>query len=227
MCGIIAVVRRRTARTIPDHASILGLLDPLADLLAGNDLSSLDARLEQAARALEDANALLRGVPGVEALLQSPDLRAAVARETDDIAFALAAVDAKLDAGAVPEQLERINASLARVKDARWAIAKDRLRTAEAVADLLNGSTGRAAIEAFTSVQIAFERARPVGSARPRLGRSPSARPGSPARLERHRNQRPARPAGGRSPVSVRCGPHAGRHARLRLQGCRGDRRPR
>jgi glucosamine--fructose-6-phosphate aminotransferase (isomerizing) len=156
MCGIIAVVRRRSSRTIPDRASILGLLDPLADLLSGDDLSSLDVRLAQAADALEEANALLRGVPGVEALLQSPELRAAIARDTEDVAFAIAAIDAKLDAGAVPDRLERINAVLARVRDARWAIAKDRVRTAEAVGDLLDGSSGRAAIEAFTSVQVAL-----------------------------------------------------------------------
>src|SRR5262249_1993040 len=71
-------------------------------------------------------------------------------------AFAIAAVDAKLDAGAVPEKLERINTALARVKDARWAIAKDRVRSAEAVGELLNGSSGRAAVEAFISVQIAL-----------------------------------------------------------------------
>src|SRR4051812_496 len=126
MCGIIAVVRRRATGAIPDRATILRLLDPLADLLAKHERSSLDARLEQAADALEEANMLLRGVPGVEALLQSPDLRAAVARDADEIAGAIAAVESGLDAGAVPEQLERINTALARVKDARWAIAKDR-----------------------------------------------------------------------------------------------------
>ncbi len=156
MCGIIAVVRRRTARTLPNRDRILGLLDPLADLLGCDDLASLDVRLPQAADALEEVNTLLRGVSGVEALLQSPELRAAIARDTDDIAFAIAAIDTKLDAGAVPDQLERINTVLARVRDARWAIAKDRLRTAEAVGDLLNGSSGRGAIEAFTSVQIAL-----------------------------------------------------------------------
>src|SRR4051794_12190838 len=121
MCGIIAVVRRRSSRTIPDHADILRLLDPLADLLGGEDLSSLDARLEQAADALEEANALLHGVPGVEALLKSPELRAAIERDTEEVAYAIAALDAKLDAGAVPDRLENINAVLVRARDARWA----------------------------------------------------------------------------------------------------------
>src|SRR5262245_40523395 len=113
MCGIIAVVRRRTARTLPDRDRIVGLLDPLADLLSGDDLASLDVRLARAADALEEVKTLLGGVPGVEAFLQSPELRAAVARDTDDIALAIAAIDTKLDAGAVPDQLERINSVLA------------------------------------------------------------------------------------------------------------------
>jgi glucosamine--fructose-6-phosphate aminotransferase (isomerizing) len=155
MCGIIAVVRRRTARTAPARADILGLLGPVRELLAPDDIASLDVRLERAADALERVNAMLRGVAGVEALLQSPDLRAAITHDTDLIASAMALLDARLDTEAVPE-LERINAALARVRDERWAIAKDRLRTAEAVGDLLNGSSGRAAVEAFTSVQIAL-----------------------------------------------------------------------
>ena len=126
-----------------------------------------------------------------------------------------------------PNNSNESTRSLARVKDARWAIAKDRLRTAEAVADLLNGSTGRAAIEAFTSVQIAL-------SALDRLevrGRDSAGLHllvrGHQLDLSVDRNQRAARPAGGRSPVPVRRGPHAGRHARLRLQGRGRDRRAR
>ncbi|HEY2814256.1 MAG TPA: SIS domain-containing protein [Acidimicrobiales bacterium] len=158
MCGIIAVVRRRTARTIPDRAEILGDLSPVATSLRRVDLLALDGELERVAQALEAANARLSGVAGVEALLQSPDLRAAIAHHTAQISSAVADIDARLDAGEdiALDRLERINAALARVKDARWAIAKDRLRTAEAVGDLLDGSTSRAAVEAFTSVQIAL-----------------------------------------------------------------------
>src|SRR5947207_637438 len=158
MCGIIAVVRRRSHRVAPGREDILELLNPVAELLADDDLRSLDLRLERAADALEEANTLLRGVRGVEALLHLPDLRAAVAHEAEEVAPSIAAIDARLDAGAAagPERLERINAALARVKDARWAIAKDRLRTVEAVGDLLNGSNTPAAIEAFTSVQVAL-----------------------------------------------------------------------
>src|SRR5262245_41829163 len=107
MCGIIAVVRRRTARTAPGRADILGLLGPVSELLAPDDIASLDVRLERAADALERVNAMLRGVPGVEALLQSPDLRAAITHDTDLIASAISALDARLDTEPVRE-LERI-----------------------------------------------------------------------------------------------------------------------
>src|SRR6476660_5646069 len=100
MCGIIAVVRRRSQRGIPNRAAILELLGPVADQLSDDDLASLGLRLEGAASALEATNALLRGVPGVEALLQLPDLRAAVAHETDRVASAIGLIDTQLDAGA-------------------------------------------------------------------------------------------------------------------------------
>ena len=58
--------------------SILGLLDPLADLLAGNDLSSLDARLEQAADALEDAERCCAACPASRRCCNRPTSRAAV-----------------------------------------------------------------------------------------------------------------------------------------------------
>jgi len=133
------------------------LLGPLAAHLDDARVALVD-RLDHVAATLERVNALLCGVPGVEALLQAPELRAALQHETERLADVLAVIDQSLDTDARfgPAELERVNAALARVKDARWAIARDRLRTGEAVADLLNGSGGRAAIEAFTSVQVAL-----------------------------------------------------------------------
>src|SRR4051794_29111256 len=160
MCGIIAVVRRRSTRTPPAPQEILGLLQPLSGVLLAEPLHrDLDARLEQAADALGDVNALLCGVAGVRALLSSPDVRAAVHAHCVDIAGALATVDQELDSGQLTFEaapLERVNAALLRAKDLRWAIAEDRVRTAEAVGDLLNGTVSDAAVEAFTSVQIAL-----------------------------------------------------------------------
>src|SRR5205807_9872211 len=65
----------------------------------------------------------------------------------------------RLDAGSLsldPAELEEANAALIRVKDAVWAIRCDRLRTAQAVEGLAAGTTGRAALAAFASVQVAL-----------------------------------------------------------------------
>ena len=160
MCGIIAVVRRRTTRTPPTPEAVLGLLQPLPALLdIGGVDETLEARLLEAAKALDDANALLSGVPGVHALLFSPDVRAAVHWHCVQLATNLGTIDQQLDSGRIDlsaDRLEGINAALLRTKDVRWAIAEDRVRTAEAVADLLNGTSGSAAVEAFTSVQTAL-----------------------------------------------------------------------
>jgi glucosamine--fructose-6-phosphate aminotransferase (isomerizing) len=160
MCGIIAVVRRKTTRTPPAPDAVLALLQPLPELLSGS-MSSADLAqvLEHTSDALTQINALLTGVSGVQALLASPDLRHAVTSHCRDIDAALARIDGDLDSGRINVdgvRLEQVNAALLRAKDVRWAIAEDRIRGAEAVSELLNGTTAVAAIEAFTSVQIAL-----------------------------------------------------------------------
>ncbi|MDQ1433050.1 MAG: hypothetical protein QOF40_3652, partial [Actinomycetota bacterium] len=160
MCGIIAVVRRRATRTPPAPEQVLGLLQPLPALLDFDGIDeSLEERLLQVVGALDDANTLLGGVPGLHALLFSPDVRAAVKWHCAQVATNLATIDLQLDSGLVDvgsDRLEHVNAALLRAKDLAWAIAEDRVRTAEAVADLLNGSIGSAAVEAFASVQTAL-----------------------------------------------------------------------
>src|SRR3954468_18371197 len=125
MCGIIAVVRRKTTRTPPSPDDILGRLQPLPDLLE-TDLT--DAGLEQLLRAtvaaLDDVNTLLGGVPGVQCLLLSPDVPAAVAAHCGGVAGGLERIDRELDRGRLmfePERLERVNAALVQAKDLQWA----------------------------------------------------------------------------------------------------------
>src|SRR4051794_28297812 len=102
MCGIVAVVRRKATRTPPSPDDILQLLQPIPGLLASDIFDErLAERLTSAAQALSDANVLLSGVPGVHALLFSPDLRAAVAAHCADVGAALTKIDAELDSGRV------------------------------------------------------------------------------------------------------------------------------
>src|SRR4051794_5306627 len=160
MCGIIAVVRRRSTRTPPSANDIL---DPLAAVfsLLDTDLSdaTLEQLLDQASVMLDEVASRLGGVPGTCALLASPDVRAAVLAHCREIGSALRAIDAHLDGAHLDLdglRLERVNAALVRTKDLRWTIAEDRVRAAEAVGDLLNGTAGYAAVETFASVQTAL-----------------------------------------------------------------------
>ena len=69
-----------------------------------------------------------------------------------------ASVEGGLDAHGAPEghSLESANASLLRLKDALWAVARDRLPTATAVRELVGESRSWSAIEVGTSIQQAL-----------------------------------------------------------------------
>jgi glutamine---fructose-6-phosphate transaminase (isomerizing) len=155
MCGIVAVLRRSSGRMPPDGAHLLAELDQAVATLSD---AGLDA-LAPVAERIAGVDALLRGSPGVRALLADRALAVGVEHHVDQLQLALERVEAALDAGAedvTTVELETVNAALVRCKDAVWAVGRDRLRTARAVADLCGSDVGRAAIDAFTSVQVAL-----------------------------------------------------------------------
>ena len=155
MCGIIAVLRRRSDRLPPEAAELQARLDAAAGALdtALPDLAGLAA----AAAALEDAERTLRGVPGVLALVGDDGLATAIDSAANRLWSLVAGIEATLDEGALAgSALEQTNAALVRIRDALWAMQRDRLRTARLVADLAGPGAGAAAIEAYTSIQVAF-----------------------------------------------------------------------
>ncbi|MEZ5179341.1 MAG: hypothetical protein R2746_13965 [Acidimicrobiales bacterium] len=157
MCGIIAVLRRRSDRPVPDSADVLGRLDGLAAELRAADGALLAEVIGAAAERVEAVDGLLRGTPGVRALLGDRTLRPAVDALVDEVGTVLAEREAGLDdAPADPAGLEAVNAAVVRLKDALWAVQRDRLRTAAAVADLAGPDPSRAAVEALASVQAAL-----------------------------------------------------------------------
>ena len=122
MCGIIAVLHRRSSRAVP---SLDGILEQLHDAIArlrdvevGSDLVALTELVEK----LEATDAELHGPPGMACLLSLPDL--AAVEQVEAIGATLAAIvrrfERDLDAGDVvwpADALESGNALLVRLKD--------------------------------------------------------------------------------------------------------------
>jgi glucosamine--fructose-6-phosphate aminotransferase (isomerizing) len=159
MCGIIAVLSWPATRPAPEAPWLAERVQTAAGLVPAPESGDIVARLGDTAAVLEELDLALRGVPGVQALVEQPAtvdvLRAGLARVDD----AVAALERWADSGACrlggPE-LEAFNEGVIRLKDASWAIGRDRLRTAEAVVDLAGPDAGPAAIAALHATQLAL-----------------------------------------------------------------------
>jgi glucosamine--fructose-6-phosphate aminotransferase (isomerizing) len=163
MCGIIAIVRGRSHRTPPTSAEVLGLLEPVPALLEGAAHGpGLRGALEQAADKMAAVDWQLRGAAGVAALVGDRGLLATVDNLTSGLGHQIERIEARLDAEAGREpaggaaELEAVSAALIRLKDAVWAVARDRLRTARAVEDLAGRDPSPSAVEGYLSVQQAL-----------------------------------------------------------------------
>jgi glucosamine--fructose-6-phosphate aminotransferase (isomerizing) len=158
MCGIVAVLARPSRRPAPDPGAVV---DHLAQALAL--LGAAGARpddLGEAARRVEVVDAELHGPPGVACLLEEgvADKVAALCAQAQT---AIAEREAALDAGAItldPALQEAANAAVVRLKDAWWAVQRDRLGSARSIADLvppgleLRGS----ALDALWSIEVSL-----------------------------------------------------------------------
>jgi glucosamine--fructose-6-phosphate aminotransferase (isomerizing) len=181
MCGIIAVVRRPSQRAIPAASEILDPLAGAARLLeafgdpqstAGRhgDPASFDpgsfnpasfdpaSLLTEAASEVATADVLLRGVAGVLALLETSTLAVSVANLIDGLDHQVAAAENHLDTNPLDAgvELERVNAAMVELKDAVWAIRRDRLRAAESVSEFVGGSPTPSAVAVGLSVHQAL-----------------------------------------------------------------------
>ena len=73
MCGIVGVVRRRATRPVPDAAELVRRLDAaLAAAGAVRRMVTSPTRLRERGGGVEAVDRVLRGVPGVRALLGDP-----------------------------------------------------------------------------------------------------------------------------------------------------------
>ncbi len=156
MCGIIAVVRRPSTRATPTGQAVLDLVAGQAALFVpGPDATDTIAMV--GAR-LAEADALLRGVPGLRLLLAEPSLGPALVHHCDELLAAVEQEEQRLeqDGNLSTSQLEARNQALIVVRDGVWAIARDRLRAAEVVSRLNGGAMQTGSLEAFLSIHQAL-----------------------------------------------------------------------
>ena len=156
MCGIIAVVRRPSTRATPTSQTILDLVAGQAALLvSGPDVTDTIAAVGSR---LAEADALLRGVPGLRLLLAEPSLGPALVHHCDELLAAVEQEEQRLeqDGNLSTRQLEARNQALIAVRDGVWAITRDRLRAAEVVSRLNGGAMHTGSLEAFLSIHQAL-----------------------------------------------------------------------
>jgi glucosamine--fructose-6-phosphate aminotransferase (isomerizing) len=165
MCGIVAVLARPSRRTPADAADLLrGMEEVTETLSAARSEDLLRAGpdvLDRAAQQIRIVEQQLRGATGLRTMLA--DLSALERLEAAGRAGweALGGIEAVLDAVAAdlaPATQEAVSSALVAVKDAWWALARDRFQAGRRVADLRRGrpvmpGTG---LDGWWAVQVAL-----------------------------------------------------------------------
>ncbi|NNE97195.1 MAG: SIS domain-containing protein, partial [Acidimicrobiales bacterium] len=139
-------MRRRSERPVPSPETIRSLLDRAA------------ASLPDAAAAgavYGEVNQLLKGETGLRALIENPALPEAIAAHLVGAYAQVDQIEADIEAG-IGDALEARNRGLTVLRDALWAIDRDRLRTAREVAALAGPDAGPAALAVYLSIQQAL-----------------------------------------------------------------------
>jgi glucosamine--fructose-6-phosphate aminotransferase (isomerizing) len=149
MCGIIGIVARPADRPVPSAGELLAGLDEA--VAAGDDLAATAAHVAA-------VDTLLRGVPGVLALVGRHELVAGITARLDQLDAVVARAEAALEHadGLGPDEVERRSAELIGLRDALWAVRHDRLRTAREVGELAGRDAGEAAMAGYLAVQQAL-----------------------------------------------------------------------
>ncbi len=157
MCGIITIVRRRTQRPTPTLDELLGLLEGATASLPAGTPPSLVADLHSVADSLSQLDTLLRGEAGLAAMVAEATLAPALRQGLGRVSERLEALEEQIEHESDRfDDLEGLNAAVIEVKDAVWAIERDRLRTAREVAALADTDPSSASLAAFLSIQQAL-----------------------------------------------------------------------
>ena len=193
MCGIIAVLRRRSARGAPDLGALeaVVLAEAVARFLAIPTSADPVGDAIEVAGILESVDRALSGVPGLSALLGDRLALAALEHRADDVARTLAQVDAEVEAVLTARHGRR-----RRVAERRAGALEGRALGDPAGSSALGAGRRRPVGRRHVTRRRRdlrldpdrAERARPPRGSRPRLGRALGAR--------RRPRSRPCRPHG-------------------------------
>ena len=152
MCGIICVLSRESGRATPTKDQIFALIDNAAAALRPGKFD----RLHEAAGLLLEADTLLKGEPGVRALVGNRDLVAGIVSRLGEIQPLIATVEAAIEASDDANAIEQTSGAVASIKDAVWALRNDRLRTAREVEALAGLSSTTGALDGYFAIQQAL-----------------------------------------------------------------------
>ena len=152
MCGIICVLSRKADRPAPERDEVLGALDGGRRLLELRDAS----RVGEAARVLATADTLLKGEPGVRALVGNRELVAGINAAVAAMLPMLAAIESDLEAADDAHAIEASAEGIAAVKDVLWSLRNDRLRTAREVEALAGLQATPGALDGYLAIQQAL-----------------------------------------------------------------------
>ncbi len=156
MCGIIAVLRRPVDRVEVDAEPVLARLDAAVAQVTVAVAAPEAPALHDAASDLEWVSEALHGPRGVRFLLTDAPSAARIRGLATTLAAVVADLDRALDGLVVDDTTEARNAAAVRVKDAAWAIDRDRLRTADGVGGFTGRATGWSAVEVYTQIEQAL-----------------------------------------------------------------------
>ena len=152
MCGIICVLSRKADRPAPSRDEVLAALDEGRRLLELRDPS----RVAEAAQALGAADTMLKGEPGVRALVGNRELVSGVNAAVTAMAPMLAVIESDLEAADDAHAIEASAESIAAVKDVLWSLRNDRLRTAREVEALAGLQATPGALDGYLAIQQAL-----------------------------------------------------------------------
>ena len=164
MCGIVAVLAQPSARAAADPAEVMDELQAATSAVSGppEDLVRGGPEpLGAAAAAVRRIEQGLRGPAGLRTMLTGPDTLDRLEQAGRAGWEAVGRIEAALDAVAVdlaPAAQEAVSSALVRLKDAWWALSRDRLQAGRRVQALIGDRAVVAGtnLDGWWAVQVAL-----------------------------------------------------------------------